>query len=624
AKIVALGAVGEPEKVREAVRDRRLIALFFDLTSMQQDEVLRAVGAGTRFVREQMSPADLVCIFVFTNQLRPIAPFTNNKEGLLRVIQSIRLGKDSDLAGGGEGTTASGEDASTEDTGAAFTADDTEFNIFNTDRKLAALEGVAEMLRGIPGKKSVIQFTGGITQTGQENRSQLRAATDAANRANVSLYTVDVRGLMAAAPGGDASVGSAAGTAMFSGASVFRQAASKNDSRDTLATLATDTGGRSFFDIGDFKEVFDKVHEDNSGYYLLGYYSSNVVRDGRWRNVKVKMEKGAVVPAGIKVRFREGYYAAKDFGVFTAEDKERQLDEAMRAENPRVELGVALETAQFRLNNDEVFVPVAAKLASSALEWAGKRGRKEAQFDFAAEVREDRTGRPVAALRDMIKVKLDTEHLAQMQQKAIVYQGGVIVGPGNYRLKFLVRENETGRIGTFEQELIVSARHTDRLELSTLFLSSQIEPVRKQTDVQKKALAPDAKMQHSPLEVGGDRVIPSVTRVFTTQQKLYVLFQAYVPSKMESSNLRAGLVFFRNGQRVSDTPLVEAAEFDAKTHTAVFRLALPLEKFNTGRYTVQAVAIETGGEHSAFARTYFALRTPPIPPAAKAAASGGK
>ncbi len=611
--VVSLGQVAAPEQVRDVVRDRRLTVLFFDMTSMQPDEVLRSTDEAIKFVRTQMTAADLVAAVVFANRLTILAPFTNNREMLARAITSLRPGKESQLATA-EGATPTGEDATSQDTGAAYTADDTEFNIFNTDRKLSAIESIAEMLKPIPGKKALIQFAGGITQTGEENRTQLRAATDAANRANVSLYTVDTRGLQAAAPGGNATEASPSGTALFSGAAVRTQTAQRQESRDTLATLAADTGGESFFDVGDFKEVFQKVQQDGTGYYLVGYYSEDMRRDGRWRNLRVKVNA-----PGARVHHREGYYAPKDYNVYTAEDREKQLDDAMRAENPRVELAVALETGHFRIGKDEIFVPVAAKLATSALEWAKKRGKVEAQFDFMLEVRDVMFNRPAAALRDTMKVKLGNDALAQAQQKALVYQGGVILGPGNYRIKFLVRDNESGRIGTFEQDLQLAAAKEEKLELSSVLLSSQVEPVRQNAaDVERKGMVRDAKLKQSPLEVGGERVIPSVTRVFTTEQNLYVLFQAYVPQKADPAKLRAGLIFFRQGQRVSDTPLVEAAQFDPKTRTAIFRMSLPLGKFAPGRYTAQAIAVEAGGGHTAFGKTFFALRTPPAPKTAPA------
>ena len=613
--VVMLGAVASPEKVREAVRDRRLIVLFFDLSSLEPDQLLRATTAAQKYLREQMTPADLVAIVAFGNRLGVLANFTSDRPTLERAVARLIPGKDSQLAGQADAAAPAGQEAVTEDTGAAFTPDETEFNIFNTDRKLAAVEAVANLLRDIPGKKSVIHFTGGITQTGDENRSQLRSATDAANRANVSYYTVDSTGLQASAPGGNAQTGAAAGTAMFSGAAVFRQAQSRQDSRETLTTLAADTGGRTFTDTGDFKEVFQQVQADASGYYLLSYYSTNSARDGRFRHVRVRVDA-----PGTRVRFREGYYAPKDYGLFTAEDRERQLEEAMRAENPRVELPVAIETAHFRLNKDEVFVPITAKLASSALQWAEKRGRRQVEFDFAAEVREETTGRVAGALRDTVTVKLEQERFQQVGQRSLVYQGGFVLPPGNYRLKFLARENETGRVGTFEQELSLPAlAQPPRLELSSVLLSSQLEKVRKSSEVKTKALAADVKLKNSPLEMGGERIVPSVTRVFTTQQRLYIFFQAYLPPRDGGSKLRAGLVFFRNGERTNDTPLVEPAEVDAKTGTAAFRISLPLEKFAPGRYTVQAIVVNGASDQAAFARSYFALRppatvtTPPAP-----------
>ena len=192
----------------------------------------------------------------------------------------------------------------------------------------------------------MIQFTSGITQTGEDNRSQLRATTDAANRANVSIYTVDSRGLMAEIPGGDPSVGAATGNSMYSGASVFHQQDARQDSRETLATLASDTGGRSFFDFGDFGDAFKSVQADTAGYYLVGYYSTNTAHDGRWRGIRVRLNG---VP-GARIRYREGYNAPKDFGIFTTEDRERQLEDAMKSNAPTVELPVAVETSYFRLD----------------------------------------------------------------------------------------------------------------------------------------------------------------------------------------------------------------------------------------------------------------------------------
>ncbi|MGA7796226.1 MAG: VWA domain-containing protein, partial [Candidatus Acidiferrales bacterium] len=612
---VPLGTITSPEEIKSVVRDHRMIVMFFDLTSLQAEDLLRSTRAAQKYLQEQMTPADLVAVVAFGNTLKIVANFTNDRELLKQSVDALVPGHEAALSQLADAASAAdGETLVSEDTGAAFTADDTEFNIFNTDRKLAAVEALCEVLEGIPGKKSIIQFTSGITQTGEENRSELIAATNSANRSNVSIYSVDSRGLLTATPGGDASVGASGGNAMFTGATVISQSQSRQDSRDTLATLAGDTGGRSFFDVGDFGKVFQSVQNDTSGYYLVGYYSTNAANDGAWRRVHVKIDQ---LPAGVHIRAREGYYAPKNFGVFTTEDRERQLEEAFQSDNPEVELPVAVETSEFRLNANQVFVPIDAKLAPSALQWAQKRGSRETAFDFAAEVRDAKSNRVVGALRDTITVKIDAEHFQDIQQHALIYQGGIILAPGEYKLKFLARENESGRIGTFEQKISLSPPQLDRLQVSSLLLSSQVEAVQNAAQIKTQALAQDAKLKSSPLDVGGERIIPSVTRVFTGDQTLYVFFQAYAPQKADANSLRAGLVFFRNGQRLSDTPMVAPTEYDEKSRTASFRLSLPLLGLSAGRYTVQAIVVDAGTTYAAFARNYFALR-PTSKPAASA------
>jgi VWFA-related protein len=621
--VVPMGAVPptKAENIRAAVRDHRLIVLFFDLTALHPDDLIRAQESAQKYVEKQMSAADLVALAVFGNQLKVPVHFTNNREVLLRAVNSLRAGKDAELADMATAADQPGEDTASEDTGAAFVADETEFNIFNTDRKLSALQSLAQLLRDIPGRKSVVQFSGGISQTGDENRAQLLATTDAANRANVSFYTVDARGLYPMPPGGEARQGSPgvttmftsggqpttperASRALFSGAAVMQQSAARHNSRETLSTLAADTGGRSFFDLGDLSSVFKQVQADSPGYYLLGYSSSDTRRNGAWRQVKVKVNF-----PGAHVQFRQGYYAPSESGAL-AENRERQLIEALHDESPHVELPVALETSYFRLGEKNIFVPIAAKLPSSALEWAQKRGRHQDIFDFAAEVRDAASNKVVAALRDQITVTIRTDRFNQLQKQSLVYQGGVVLGPGKYRLKFLARENETGRIGSFEEDLNLPAAQFEKLELSPILLSNQLEAVQKTSEVSKKTLGREAKLMASPLEVSGERIVPSVTRVFNTRQQLYVFFQAYLPDKADVSKMRAGLVFFRDGQRREETPLVEPAAVNRDTHTVSFRINLPLANLAPGGYTVQDIVVENGGDLVAFGRNNFELRTP--------------
>lgn len=611
------------EAVSDQVRDHRMIVLFFDLTSMQTDDIARAHNAALKFVQKQMSNADLVSVVTFAARLTVWADFTNDRAKLEKAVARLTPDVASQLADLSYGAAQNGEYDVQQYTGAAYTADETEFNAFNTDQKLLAVQGLVNVLSAIPGRKSVIEFTGGITQTGEENRTELRAATDAANRADVSIYSIDARGLFAEAPGGDATANSATGTSMFTGASVFHQTDSRQDSRDTLATLSSDTGGRAFFDLGDLSEAFPKIQQENGGYYLLGYYlSGSVKHDGTWRSIRVKVN----VP-GAHVHYRNGYYAPRDFQHEQREDRQQQLADAMSSENPIVELPIAVETSMFRLSDGQTYVPIAAKISASALDWAEKHGRKEAAFDFAAQVREFSNGRSVAELQDTIQVKLDPARFQQINQSSLLYQGGMVLSPGKYRLKFLARENESGRIGTFEQDILVPQTQPDRIMLSSVLLSSQLVPIDKSAEVQTKGKGTRAKLVKSPLEVSGERIVPSVTRFFTQGQTLYVFFQAYYPEKSDKAEkfdpdtLRAGLIFFRSGIQVNATPLLSPVQLDAKSRTASFRISLPLAKLPAGRYTAQAVVIGAGTQHSAFGRAYLAIERPPAVPSVTPEAS---
>lgn len=611
------------DAIADQIRNRRMIVLFFDLTSMETDDLIRAHDAAVKFLKAQMKPPDLVAVVTFGSNLSVLANFTNNRATLEKAIARVIPGVSSGIANPLYAAAQNGEYDVQQYTGDAYTADETEFNVFNTDQKLVAIEGLANTLASIPGRKALVEFTGGITQTGEENRAELQSATDAANRADISIYSIDARGMYTTPPGGDVTTSSASGTSMFSGASVFHQTDQREDSRDTLATLSTDTGGRAFFDLGDLSDAFPKIQQENGGYYLVGYdLPADAKRDGRWHAVRVKVKV-----SGAHVRYRNGYYAPRDFQHLEKESRDEQLEDALNSQNPEVDLPIAVETSVFRLNDEQAYVPISTKLSPLALDWAQKHDRREAEFDFAVEVRAVPSGQSVAALRDTINVRLDQQRFAEVNRSSLVYQGGVVLAPGKYRLKLVARENESGKIGTFEENLTVPPRPPARVSLSSVLLSSQLVPIEKSTEAETKGQGFHAKMATTPLEIGGERIVPSVTRFFNQQQTLYVFFQAYYPEKPEKnqafdpSTLRAGLIFFRGGMQVNMTPLIEPTQIDEKMHTASFRISLPLAKLPSGRYTVQAVVIGAGTQQSAFGRAYLALEQPPQAPTSAAPAA---
>ncbi len=189
-----------PGKVQ--YHDKRLMVFFFDFSSMAVTDQLRAQDAALEFLNKKITKADEVAVMLYTSTINILTDFTDDRDTLTDVIKGMPIGEATELAGLADTGSCTGED-----TGAAFVADETEFNILNTDQKLAALETAAKMLANLPEKKVMVYFSGGVSKTGVDNQAQMEASVNALMKANVVMYPLDVRGLMADPPGGERQFG---------------------------------------------------------------------------------------------------------------------------------------------------------------------------------------------------------------------------------------------------------------------------------------------------------------------------------------------------------------------------------------------------------------------------------
>ena len=262
-------------------RNRRLLVLYFDLTALPPPDLLRAYNAARKYINTQMTPADLVAVMGFQGGgVRVKQDFTDNKDELLEVVQTLVFGEDKD----GDGIPDTLEE------GTAFGQDDAEFAILNTDRQLSALQTAVGMLRPLPDQKSLVYFSSGLRLNGVDNQAQLRATTNAAIRANVSIFPVDARGLVASAPLGDATQAVAGGRRRCSPARRrARLLANFQRSQDTLYSLAKDTGGKAMFDYNDLSMGIVQAAQAVTSYYILGFYSSHTALDGKFHRVKISL-----------------------------------------------------------------------------------------------------------------------------------------------------------------------------------------------------------------------------------------------------------------------------------------------------------------------------------------------
>ena len=604
-------------------KDRRLLALYFDLSSMQMPEQLRALTAAEKFVRTQMTSADLVSILRYQgSSVDILQDFTADRNRLLSILETMIVGE-------GQGDTASSSDDASADTGAAFGQDDSEFNIFTTDRQLAALQTAAEMLSHLSEKKELIYFASGLTLSGLDNMAQMHATVEAALRAGVSFWAIDARGLVASGPMGDASQGSAGGASMYNGRAAMAMTSRMEQSQDTMYALAGDTGGKALLDYNDLTLGIVQAQKSVSNYYIIGYYTKNYALNGKFRKVKVTMNP-PVTEANLD--YRQGYYGDKEWGHYSVADKERQLEDALMQQDPWTEITIAMEINYFQLNKAEYFVPLMMKIPGRELALAKKGGAEKTSIDFVGEIKDDYGGTTVTNIRDYRDIKLTDATAVEWAKVPIQYYTGVTLLPGKYTIKVLARDDETGRIGTFQTTFVIPNlnKETKRVQISSVVLSSERQQMTDAIYNASKGKEQAKEIAADPLIQNGAKMIPSVTRVFSKSRSMFVYLQAYegataAPTAPVAAPATAGaktaavvatpvadtlttirpliafVSFYKGQQKVYETQPMEVSPLvNTRLQIAPMNFTVDLNSLEPGKYDCQVTVLDPNGGKGAF------------------------
>jgi VWFA-related protein len=606
-------------------RDRRLMLLFFDFSDMQPEEIDRAADAAKKFVQSKMQPADLIAVVSLATNLHVDLDFTDDRAKLLVVLNAYSSGQGQGFDNGAAGTAEGAAE-----TGGSFTPDDTDYNTFSADRKLVALQSLMASLGKISQKKSIVYFSNGITQSGIDNQSALRAATAAAVKANVSIYPMDIRGLQALPPGGEAQSASLHGVSAYSGQSIVNDLSSNAGSQDTLATLASDTGGKAFFDSNDFTGVFSQVQKDTSAYYVLGFISTNLARDGKFRRLRVQVNRPEL-KTEVKLEYRSGYYAGRDFVHSNRADREQQLDDELGAELPQTDVALFAGAAYFRSDESHYQLLVSLVVPGSQIPFVQQKDRDNATIDIIGEVLADGKLR-VGNLRDTVRLALDTTE--QVRSKNVQYNTTFLLAPGSYHLKFVIRENQNGRMGTFETDVRIPDLRKVPLKMSSVVLASQRLPLTTKKNAAKLLVQDQFEL------------VPNITHVFARDQHLYLQYEVYdaahnkggqtSPAGLDPAGSSApaqakaprggvrvlsSIEFLQNGTKVYESKPLVASEVTAPDRKAVvFQIDIPLQSLNPGFYTCQINVIDDVAGSFAFPRWPILIKVASNAPAHPAAA----
>jgi VWFA-related protein len=591
---VTPAAVSVPRPGDVRYRGRRLVVLYFDLYRMAPFDQMRTFANAEKYISTLMTPADLVAIMVFEGRGVSLKQdFTDDRAALGETVRELTIAADARANG----------TADNWDPGGAFGENDDAFNLFATDRQLAALQTAVTDLAPVPELKTLVYFGSGLRLNGIDNQAQLRATVNAAVRGNVTLNPVDARGLVATPPLGDATRPSPGGVAMFSGTIAQSMTTRFQQSQDALYSLAKDTGGRAMFDNNDLSLGIVQAAEAVTGYYLIGYYTKNTATDGRFRRVKVTVNADLAAD----LSYRPGYYGDKDFSKFTTADKERQLADALRLEDPITDIPMAMEVNYFQLSSAEYYVPVSVRMPGSELTSAPARGSSRVEIDMIGEIK-DEFGVTHRNLRDKIEIPLDASGTARLVSGLIQYETGFTVLPGNYVIKVLARNAATGRIGTFQSSFTIPnlERERIRLPISSVVLSSQRVAPGDALFTVKQRLATDAV---NPLVDDSGKLIPSVTRTFSTSRPLFVLLQAYERETAAMRPLAAFVTFYRDGARVFETEALGVNEgWDPKSRAVPIRFTIPLSPLSPGPYDCQVTVLDPAAAKAAFWRSAIVIK----------------
>jgi VWFA-related protein len=593
-------------------KDRRLLALYFDMSAMpNQADQLRALTAAEKFIRKNMTPVDLISILRYQGaSVDVLQDFTNDRNRLLSILETMIVGE-------GQGDTDTSSDDNASDTGAAFGQDDSEFNIFTTDRQLAALQTAAESLSRLSEKKELIYFASGVILNGLDNQAQLHATEEAALKAGVSIWSIDARGLVAGGPMGDATQGSAGGSSMYNGRAAMAMSSRLEQSQDTMYALAGDTGGKALLDYNDLTLGIINAQKSVSDYYIIGYYTQNHALNGKFRKVKVTVNPPT---QEANLDYRQGYYGEKEWGKYNTADKERQLEDALMQGDPWTELRVAMEINYFQLNRAEYYVPIMVKVPASELVLAKKRGADVAAIDFVGEIKDDYGGTTQTNIREHIDAKLSDKTAAELARSPIEYSSGYTLLPGKYTIKVLVRDDATGKIGTFQTSFVIPNlnKEVKRVPISSVVLSGERQKMSDAIYNATKGKEQAKEIAADPLIQNGAKLIPSVTRVFSKGRNLYVYLQAYegataapatpaagqpaaTPAAPAVQPLIAFVSFYQNGTKVMETqPMEVSPNPNTRLQIAPMNFTVDLSTLTPGKYDCQVTVLDPTGQKSAY------------------------
>lgn len=569
--------------------DGRLYVLLLDDLHTAPLRSDRVRMAARRFVEEHLQPADLAAVVHVGKPGADSQDFTADRSLLLASIARFT---------GGKLRSETLNRADEYNRELLFTGrvpekvDDPEAAARAHDARTAfdTVAAIANRLAPVRGRRKALLWFGegveydmfDVLRRGEASAvlEGSRAAVSAANRANVAIYGVDVRGLgglgsealQLTSPAADPTRGlDASGL----GRELFR-------SQENLRSVSNNTGGFAVVNSEEFTRAFDRVVEETSAYYVLGYYPTGERRDGSYRRVEVRVNR-----SGATVRARRGYVAARETHRTAPGQREPRsatvLRDALVAPIPRSALPMAVHVAPFKGRGDKASVLVTVEYQAAAFQ--SLAGASPEQNRLHASVVAVSASGSVANRDDstiVLAVRPETQRV--MQTFGFRTHTRLELRPGRHQVRVAAALGDVDLVGSVFQDVEVPDFSTRQLSMSGIVVTSSragLTPTARFDERVRDMLpAPPTTMREFP----GDGAIALFAEIYEAGD---------VTLRTEIRDILGQVVFERQASR-------SAAEM--RRWKNGYTLQVSLRPFAPGDYVVRMEAARQADSRTSVAR----------------------
>ena len=589
-------------------------ALVFDRLTPEARR--RAAEAAKSYLGSKEESQDYVAVFGIDLQTKPFLPFTRNavaiRKALDAIVKSASAGFNSPESQRAiaDATAAAAEAARSANSATSGATGPGASSAVGTAPAAAAMaEMQASLLRGfdnmerdqtgyattdglfaivrtlarIPGRKSVVLFSEGIAIPPAVHRFYL-AVIDAANRNNVSFYTMDAAGLRAesdqskvrdavnlrGAVGIETGYSTEGGGALVQGLENNEERL-RSDPAYGLNELASSTGGLFFNNTNNLRPAFERVESDLRNYYLLGYTPSNPKFDGRFRKIEVRVKRPNVTLAA-----RKGYFAVRDPGGSAVNEWEAPALAALEQQPVGNAFPLRAGAMLFPDRGRPGLVPVVVELKTAPLTFQPAADGKNYTSDFTVLVRFlDDKNQVARKVSQHYEIRGPIDQIERAKQGDVIFYRESELPPGVYTMETVVYDAPSSKSSVRFSTVEVPKHDEGKLRMSSLMIVKRGEKV-----------ADTDRPKGSPLLVNDVLLSPNIGEPISKASKELGFYFAIYPV-LNDAKPEAAIELLQNGKLVAQVPMPVAETDSAGRVQQVGRL--PLEQLQPGTYEMRAI-----------------------------------